>query len=266
MTSAEAATTRPDLPHLLLPHHRARSTGFWVSLAVHAALLALVWTRHDLLIPTPRPGDPRFGNLGGGGGGGGGGGQEATYIIALPPVPPPTPAATTPVPLPVVTPPKAETPVPQPVLPPVAQDTVPAAQIASATPGAGAGGAKGTGPGTGGGSGGGSGGGQGGGVGPGAGPGTGGEGGNIRPPELRGLAIPFSTPPRELRGKTVKVTFAITTDGRVERFETDPVITDRGYYRKFSEIVLGFRFRPARGPDGQPVAVVFPMEFTLPTQ
>ena len=40
----------------------------------------------------------------------------------------------------------------------------------------------------------------------------------------------------------------------------------RGYYRKFAEIVLGFRFRPARGPDGQPVAVVFPMEFTLPTQ
>ena len=75
-----------------------------------------------------------------------------------------------------------------------------------------------------------------------------------------------STPPRELRGKTIKVTFAITTDGRVERFDTDPVITNRGYYQKFSEVVLGFRFRPARGPDGQPVAVVFPMEFTLPTQ
>ena len=265
MTSAEAATTRPDLPHLSLPRRRARSTGFWVSLAVHAALLALVWTRHDLLIPTARPGDPRFGDLGDGGGGGGGGGPEATYIIALPPVPPPTPAATTPVPPPVVTPPRTETPVPQPVPPAVvAQDTVPAAQTASATPGAGAGGAKGIGPGSGGGSGGG----QGGGVGPGAGPGTGsgGEGGSIRPPELRGLAIPFSTPPRELRGKTVKVTFAITTDGRVERFETDPVITNRGYYRKFAEIVLGFRFRPARGPDGQPVAVVFPMEFTLPTQ
>ena len=263
MTSAEAATTKPDLPHLSLPRHRARSTGFWVSLAVHAALLALVWTRRDLLIPTPRPGDPRFGPLGGGGGGGGGG-DEATYIIALPPVSPPTPAVTTPVPPPVVTPPKAETPVPQPVPAAVVKDTVPTTQTASATPGAGAGGDKGAGPGTGGGSGGG----QGGGVGPGVGPGTGsgGEGGSIRPPELRGLAIPFSTPPRELRGKTVKVTFAITTDGRVERFETDPVITDRGYYQKFAEIVLGFRFRPARGPDGQPVAVVFPMEFTLPTQ
>lgn len=263
MTSAEAATTKPDLPHLSLPRPRTRSTGFWVSLAVHAALLALVWTRRDLLIPTPRPGDPRFGPLGGGGGGGGGG-QEATYIIALPPVSPPTPAVKTPVPPPVVTPPKTETPVAQPVPPAVARDTVPAARTASAAPGAGAGGDKGAGPGTGGGSGGG----QGGGVGPGAGPGTGsgGEGGSVRPPELRGLAIPFSTPPRELRGKTVKVTFAITTDGRVERFDTDPVITDRGYYKKFADIVLGFRFRPARGPDGQPVAVVFPMEFTLPTQ
>jgi hypothetical protein len=102
--------------------------------------------------------------------------------------------------------------------------------------------------------------------GPGSGNGAGGEGGGIRPPELRGLAIPFSTPPKELRGKEVKVTFAVTADGRVDRFETDPVITNRGYYQKFAEAALGYRFRPARGPDGQPVAAVLVMYFTLPTQ
>lgn len=263
MTSVEAVTHKPELPRLSLPRQRWRSTGFWVSLGFHVVLIALLWNRRGLLVPTPRPGDSRFGDLGGGGGGGGGG-ERATYIIALPPASPPPAAVPTPVP-PVVAPPKVEAKVAPPVSAPVAPDTV-APRTASAAPGTGAGSAADGG--AGGGTGGGQGPGTGGGAGPGSGSGTGpgGQGGNIRPPELRGLAIPFSTPPRELRGKTIKVTFAITTDGRVERFDTDPVITNRGYYQKFSEVVLGFRFRPARGPDGQPVAVVFPMEFTLPTQ
>ncbi len=262
MTSAEVATDKPELPRLSLPRQRSRTAGFWISLAVHAAIVALLWSRRDLLIATPRAGDPRFGNLGGGGGGGGG--ERATYIIALPP-PPPQAAAPVVVP-PVVTPPREATPVAQPVVTPLAPpDTVPT-QVAAATPG------QGTAPGTagdsgsGGGTGGGRGPGTGTGVGPGSGGGAGGEGGSVRPPELKGLVLPFGTPPRDLRGKVIKVTFAITADGRVDRFDTDPVIEDRGYYRKFSEVVLAFRFRPARGPDGQPVAVVFPMEFTLPTQ
>ena len=84
----------------------------------------------------------------------------------------------------------------------------------------------------------------------------------IRPPELRGLALPFGKPPKELRGKTITVLFSITTDGRVDHFETQPEITDRGFYKKFSEVVMGYRFKPARGPDGQPVAVVFPISST----
>ncbi len=262
MTSAEAATTRPELPHLSMPRQRTRSIGFWVSLAVHAALIALIWTRRDLLVPTPRPGDPRFGDLGGGGGGGGGG-ERVTYIIALPPVAPPVAVAPAVVP-PVVTPPKVDAPVVTPA-PVTAPDTV-VARPPSSTPGEGTSPGAGSTPGSGGGSGGGQGTGVGAGNGPGSGSGAGGEGGGIRPPELRGLAIPFSTPPKELRGKEVKVTFAVTADGRVDRFETDPVITNRGYYQKFAEAALGYRFRPARGPDGQPVAAVLVMYFTLPTQ
>ena len=262
MTSAEAATTRPELPHLSMPRQRTRSTGFWVSLAVHAALIALLWSRRDLLMPTPRAGDPQFGALGGGGGGGGGG-QRVTYIIALPPASPPAAAVPVPVP-PVVTPPKADVPAPSPLPVAAAADTV-ARAPAGDTAGQGTPGAGST-PGSGGGAGGGTGGGQGSGNGTGIGPGTGGgEGGGIRPPELRGLALPFGTPPKELRGKELKVTFAVTADGRVERFETDPVITDRGYYQKFSEAALGYRFRPARRPDGQLVAAVLVMYFTLPT-
>jgi len=263
MTSAEAATPRPDLPHLSLPRQRTRSTGFWVSLGVHVAILALLWSRRDLLLPTLRPGDPRFGNLGGGGGGGGGG-EGATYIIALPPEPPPAAEAPTVVP-PVVAPPKVETPVPKPAPVTVAPDTT-APKAASTTPGEGNSPGKGSDAGAGGGTGGGQGPGTGAGKGPGSGSGAGGEGGTIRPPELRGLAIPFSTPPKELRGKEVKVTFAVTADGRVERFETDPVISNRGYYAKFAEAAMGYRFRPARGPDGQSVAAVLVMYFTLPTQ
>jgi len=261
MTSVEAATTRPELPHLSMPRQRTRSTGFWVSLAVHAALIALLWSRRDLLVPTPRPGDPRFGDLGGGGGGGGGG-ERVTYIIALPPVSPPAAAVPTPVP-PVVTPPKAAVPVLSPQPAATAVDTL--ARAPSDTTGQGTSAGAGSTPGSGGGTGGGSNGGQGSGTGTGNGPGSGGEGGSIRPPDPRGLSFPFGTPPKELRGKELKVTFAVTADGRVERFETDPVITDRGYYQKFSEAALGYRFRPARRPDGQAVAAVLVMYFTLPT-
>ncbi len=263
--AADRAAHRPEPPRLLLPRAQRRVAGFWVSLGLHALLLALLWTRRDLLLATPEPGDPRFGSAGGGGGGGGGGGNRTTYIIALPPSPPPPAIPALPVP-PVTIPPSVQKPAVTTASTPAVTDSTPAVPAVSATPGAGTSPGQGEGAGANGGSGGGTGGGAGSGSGVGSGPGSGGQGGSIRPPELRGLSIPFSTPPRELRGRTVKVMFAIAADGKVERFDTDPVITDRGYYKKFSDVVMGFRFKPARGPDGQPVPVVFPMEFTLPTQ
>jgi TonB family protein len=53
-----------------------------------------------------------------------------------------------------------------------------------------------------------------------------------------------------MRGRSVTVTFWIGTDGRVERVSLDPPIDDRGFQRKFIEVMRNYRFRPARGPDG----------------
>jgi hypothetical protein len=86
----------------------------------------------------------------------------------------------------------------------------------------------------------------------------------IRPPELRDLAFPFETPPKELRGASLDVTFWVRVDGRVERYEVQPVITDRDYARKFDEVIRAFRFTPARAPDGTRIAGTTRVTFTLP--
>jgi len=104
------------------------------------------------------------------------------------------------------------------------------------------------------------------GAGQGAGPGNGGggAGGVIRPPELRDLAFPFDTPPKELRGASLAVTFWVRVDGRVDRYEVAPEIADRDYARKFDEVIRAFRFTPARAPDGTTVAGTTTVTFTLP--
>ena len=215
------------------------------------------------------PGDPALTP----GGGGGGGGSRVAYIT-LPPAPKvvvPRQTAVTAPPVvrprvepdkvPVVPPPTPAAEVPSP--PPQPPDTQPPAPAASAGPAAtGAG----TGPGTGGGLGGGNGEGVGPGQGPAAGPGPGGGGnaGTVRPPELRDLAFPFDTPPKELRGASLAVTFWVRVDGQVDRYEVDPAISDREYARKFDEVIRAFRFTPARAPDGTRVAGTTTVTFTLP--
>jgi hypothetical protein len=241
-----------------------------VSIALHALIVFLAVRRGERLWSRAlAPGDPALMA----GGGGGGGGTRVTYITLpsapkvtipretavtppaerprveparLPDVPPPTPA-------------EAPTPSPQPI------DTQPPAPAAGAPAPATAAG-PGAGPGTGGGVGGdageGIGPGQGGGAGPGA--GGGGRGGTVRPPELRDLAFPFDTPPKELRGASLAVTFWVRVDGQVERYEVDPAISDRDYARKFDEVIRAFRFTPARAPDGTRVAGTTTVTFTLP--
>ena len=89
-------------------------------------------------------------------------------------------------------------------------------------------------------------------------------GGTTRPPELRDLAFPFDEPPKQLRGASLNVTFWVRVDGRVERYEVNPEISDRDYARKFDEVIRSFRFTPARAPDGTRVAGTTTVTFTLP--
>ncbi len=264
-------------PKLSLPSSRRHYLGLAASLAFHAALLALVVVQGDRLWRrTPAPGAPALFLIPGGGGGGGG--NRVAYITLPssprpapePPAPRP-PATEPPVPSPVSTPP-VEPPeeLPPPVdetevVPPTPMDTTPHLATGDSAPPSPA---AGTGPGFDGGSGGGVGGGTGPGIGSGAGdgsgPGSGGEGGVVRPPELRDLAFPFETPPKELRGASLDVTFWVRVDGRVERYEVSPTITDRDYARKFDEVIRAFRFSPARAPDGTRIAGTTRVTFTLP--
>jgi hypothetical protein len=220
----------------------------------------------------PAPGAPSLLALEGGGGGGGGGGPEVRYIT-LPPLPRPAAAPVMPrPPVPEPPPPKPEPVVAPTVTPPpptpVPPDTQPAAAgaVASAetAPAAGPGTGPGADGGAGGGTGGGLGGNTGGGAGNGPGAGAGGEGGTIRPPELRDLAFPFDTPPKKLRGASLDVTFWVQVDGRVGRYQVNPAIDDEDYARKFDEVIRSFRFTPARAPDGTRVAGTTTVTFTLP--
>lgn len=268
--------TRTPVPlRLSLPDQRRRYGGLALSLLIHALIIALaVRSGERLWSRTLAPGDPALAP-GGGGGGAGGGGPRVAYITLPPPAAPRMPRMTpvTPpprppiIPEPVVTPPPTPTPVvPAPTPPPAPIDTEPSPAVASAPASDPAGTAPGAGPGTGGGTGGGAGTGIGGGQGPGAGPGNGGggAGGGIRPPELRDLAFPFDTPPKELRGASLAVTFWVRVDGRVDRYEVAPEIADRDYARKFDEVIRAFRFTPARAPDGTTVAGTTTVTFTLP--
>ncbi len=198
-------------------------------------------------------------------GGGGGGGTGGSVAFISPPAAPPPPAPVADaveVPeVPIITPQVVPEPVPQPVetplLPILQPDTLVAGAGGSAGSGGGSGGGAGTGQGigTGSGTGAGSGGGSGGGV------GGGGRAGS--PPMTQQLIVPPLDHPRSLRGRTLEVTFQIDRTGRVTDIDVAPPITDRGYSRKFDEVMRGYRFRPARDPDGATVAGVLKVEVSF---
>ena len=261
LPSREGRTREPGPPpNLSLPSSRRRYRGLAASLLLHGMLLGVIVFQGDRLwTRTLPPGAPTLFLVQGGGGG-----ADREAYITLPSSPRPAPQPSMPVKPPetppeAVPPPVEQTQVAQPVPQPL--DTLPA--VATAETGA-ASESGGSGPGTGGGEGGGTGPGVGPGSGEGRGPGAGGGGGVIRPPELRDLAFPFETPPKELRGASLDVVFWVRVDGRVERYEVQPVITDRDYARKFDEVIRAFRFTPARAPDGSRIAGTTRVTFTLP--
>ena len=267
---AEGLTRAPTPLQLALPTSRRRYGGLVVSVLLHAVIIALaVRTGERLWSRTLAPGDPALAE----GGGGGGGGSRVAYI-SLPPVREPTMPRQTSVTPPVVRPrlapePPVTPPTPTPPPTPAAEAASPSpAPVDSLPPAATV--AQGTAPGAGPGAAGGAGGGVGQGIGPGEGPGSGpgngggGAGGSVRPPELRDLAFPFDTPPKELRGASLAVTFWVRIDGAVDRYEVEPAIGDRDYAQKFDEVIRAFRFTPARAPDGTKVAGTTTVTFTLP--
>lgn len=250
---------RSLLTHYDLPGPRRRVDGLIISLALHALIIALIiWGPLKHVVRVPPPGTP--GLLAGGGGGGGGGAREVRYI-SVPALR--LPSATPPAVPPVVPPVAAEVPSP-PVEAVVRADSAPV----TAAPAGGL--APGVGPGAGGGTGGGVGGGVGPGTGAGVGPGTGGggEGGPAgRAPEWTygTFALDGSTP-KELRGAELRVTWYLHETGKIARMEVDPPIKDRDFAKRFLERAGSFRFRPARSPDGTPVAGVITMTFILGTK
>ena len=236
-----------------LPKPRRSGWHALLALLIHAGALALIRVaplRH--LDYQPNEGAPASEAGGGGGGSVRMVALPAAAQAAVPPavVPPPPP-------LPIVTPvtKPVENPLPTPV--PDTLQTRPDPGVASGS-GTGAGTGSGTGPGSGTGSGSGDGSGKGSGKGAG-----GGEGGKARPPEPRQLILPPPEIPKALRGVTISVTFLVGPEGRVEGVRLSPEPQDRGFARKLEDVMRNYRFRPARGPDGLPVAGTITIELTF---
>ncbi len=262
-------TTAPADEHADAPSGRVRVSASFpqpprrdpvatlASLLFHALLIYLA-IRVSAVVVEPRGGDFAEAFQQFIAGGGGGGGKGGTFIAVVPPAAPTVVPVETP---PVVTP--TVVPTPTPVETPPTEIPPPAAAPGAAPAGAGSGGGTGGGVGTGTGTG------TGSGVGPGSGGGTGGGVGTGRagmPPEPRSLMVPSLDAPKSLRGKAVEVVFIISVEGRVTDFTVTPPIADKGFAKKFDEVMRSYRFRPARDPDGNAVVGTFSYTFTFGAQ
>jgi TonB family protein len=65
-----------------------------------------------------------------------------------------------------------------------------------------------------------------------------------------------------VRGKTVIVTFSLSARGEILRIDFEST-GDRGYDRRLRERMKEMRFRPAVGPDGQPIPATYPVTVHL---
>jgi len=69
--------------------------------------------------------------------------------------------------------------------------------------------------------------------------------------------------PKALRGKDLLVRVFVGIDGRVDRYETDPQVTDGGFRRKLDDIIAGYRFTPAKDSTGRVVPGITTVTMTL---
>jgi protein TonB len=262
---------RPYRPPVGMP---LRGEGRWgapFSIVAHVVLILVLITPVFARVVAPElfPGGGPGPAGGGGGGRGGIGGwrpepidPEGLRYIRVAPEPPPqeTAEAESIVPEPEEKPPEPEPerqPAPEEETPP---ETPPqsAAPVPGTAGGTGNDGTSGTGPGTGGGTGSG----VGTGTGSANGPGTGGGDGKDYLPTPDFLPLPPEPRPGRVRGRSVEVTFTVNERGEIVSLDFAST-GDRGYDRKFRERLREARFRPAVGPNGQPIAATFPMTFQL---
>ena len=99
--------------------------------------------------------------------------------------------------------------------------------------------------------------GPGGAVGVGAGSGTGDEASYIVPAAPRTLNVPpLGKVPGSVAGRTYRVKFWVSAEGRVTRVDVDPPIADAAYGREFQQRMMAYQFYPAHTRDGRSVANV----------
>jgi hypothetical protein len=67
---------------------------------------------------------------------------------------------------------------------------------------------------------------------------------------------PSEKVPGSVAGRTYRIRFWVAADGRVTRIEVDPPMHDEGYRREFLDLMMAYRFYPARTRDGVTVASV----------
>lgn len=78
------------------------------------------------------------------------------------------------------------------------------------------------------------------------------------------MTPPFEGTPRALRGDTITVRFFVNSRGAVDRVEMIPMIEDLRYRRMIEDIMLGYRFKPARDSIGRLVNGIAYVQLTLP--
>jgi hypothetical protein len=66
-----------------------------------------------------------------------------------------------------------------------------------------------------------------------------------------------------MRGKSVDVLFTISAEGKVTDLVVTPPIADKGFAKKFDEVMRTYGFRPARDADGKPIASTQKISYTF---
>ena len=238
----------PDTPPLFTAYslpvrRRPQGPAAALSLLAHVAIAVIVLWRGAALL------QGGGGGTGPRGGGGGGGRPVVTWFT----IPAASAAQALDVPAPpAVTVPTVALPDPARIdVPPLEAIVAPPPATAATGTGTGTTGGPGQGPGSGGG--------QGAGTGPGrgndVGPGSGGEAGYI-------LADPGYVSMMFCSHGQFALRFWVEASGRVSRVEVNPPPKDPGCHREMLAQMKTFKFRPAKTPDGRPVASVFEIRLT----